>query len=120
MGNQELWLLQKPRKTKGPLSNLRPIILLSTLRRILACSMSRIKQNLDSNIPKKQAAYRQERSTADHIFARIQIIERTIYVKNESVYLFLLFQEIHDSYKLIFLLSFIFYGISYITYKKYF
>ena len=82
--------LQKPGKPKGPTSNLRPIILLSVLRKILAvCAMKRINSRLDSAIPMSQAAYRKNRSTTEHVFATKLIIERTIST-DETVYLFLL------------------------------
>ena len=44
--------LQKPGKSKGPPENLRPIILLSALRKILAiCMIWRIGDKIDSSIP---------------------------------------------------------------------
>ena len=56
--------LQKPNKVKGPPSNLRPIIPLSSLRKILAaCIPNRIKDRLKVEIPPLQAAYRPNRST---------------------------------------------------------
>ena len=43
--------LQKPGKEKGPPENLRPVILLSTLRKILAiCVIRRIRSKIDANI----------------------------------------------------------------------
>ena len=43
--------LQKPNKAKGLPSNLRPIILLSSLRKILvACVTNRIKDRLEAKI----------------------------------------------------------------------
>ena len=57
--------LEKPNKAKGLPSNLRPIILLSFLRKILAaCIPNRIKDRLKVEIPPLQAAYRPNRSTA--------------------------------------------------------
>ena len=83
--------LQKPGKPKGPTSNLRPIILSSVLRKILAvCIMKRINSRLDSAIPMSQAAYRKNRSTTEHVFATKLIIERTISSTDETVYLLLL------------------------------
>ena len=71
-----LCALQKPGKTKGPLENLRPIILLSVLRKILAvCVMNRIGSRIDAEIPPTQAAYRPGRSTTEHIFATKMVIE---------------------------------------------
>ena len=83
--------LQKPGKSRGPPANLRPIILLSNLRKILAaCMMKRIEHKIDKEIPITQAAYRQKRSTTEHIFSTKTVIERTISAKNETVYLILL------------------------------
>ena len=49
--------LQKPNKAKDPPSNLRPIILLSTLSKILAAyTTNRIKYRLEAEIPPSQAA----------------------------------------------------------------
>jgi len=54
--------LQKPGKAKGPPSNLRPIILLSSLRKILAaCIMKRTRERIDYEIPPSQAAYSAQR-----------------------------------------------------------
>ena len=51
--------LQEPNKAKAPPSNLRPIILVSSLRKILAaCIINRIKDKFDAEIPPSQAAYR--------------------------------------------------------------
>ena len=83
--------LQKPGKAKGPPANLRPIILLSPLRKILAsCIMSRIKSKIDKKIPSTQAAYRKDRSTTEQVFTCKLIAERTISAKNETVHLLLL------------------------------
>ena len=65
--------LEKPNKAKGQPSNLRPIILLSFLRKILAaCIPNRIKDRLKVEMPPLQAAYRPNRSTtarneSDHL-----------------------------------------------------
>ena len=83
--------LQKPNKAKGPPSNIRPIILLSSLRKILAaCIINRIRDRLDAEIPLSQAAYRSKRSTTEHVFTTKLIIEKTITSKNEAVHLILL------------------------------
>ena len=56
--------LEKSNKAKGSPSNLRPIILLSSLRKILAaCIPNRIKDRLKVEIPLLQAAYKPNRST---------------------------------------------------------
>ena len=60
-------------KAKGPPSNLRPIILLSSLRKILAaCIPNRMKDRLKVEITPSQATYRPNRSTtarneSDHL-----------------------------------------------------
>ena len=83
--------LQKPGKPKGPTSNLRQIILLSVLRKILAvCIKKRINSRLDSAIPMSQAAYRKNSSATEHVFATKLIIETTISSTDETVYLLLL------------------------------
>ena len=86
-----LCALQKPGKKKGPPENLRPIILLSILRKILAvCMMNRIGECIDNEIPPNQAAYRRGRSTTEHVLATKLVIERTISAKNETVHLLML------------------------------
>ena len=83
-----LHAIQKPGKTKGPPQNLRPIILLSVLRKVLAiCLMERINERIDKIIPLSQAAYRKGRSTTEHIFSTKLLIERTISSSNETIYL---------------------------------
>ena len=74
----------------GELSNLRPIMLLSTLRKILAIIMtSRIKDRIVKEIPPNQAAYRSGRSTTEHVFALKLAVERTLTSKDETLYLIL-------------------------------
>ena len=83
--------LQKPGKPKGPTLNLRAIILLLVLKKILAvCIMKRINSRLDSAIPTSQAPYPKNRSTTEHVFATKLIIEKTISSTDETVYLLLL------------------------------
>ena len=77
--------LQKPGKPKGPTSNFRPIILLSVFR-----IGKRINSRLESPIPISQAAYRENRSTTEHVFLTKLIVERTISSTDETVYLLLL------------------------------
>ena len=81
--------LQKPGKPKDPTENLRPIILLSVLRKILAvCLKKRIGERLDNEIPQSQAAYRKGRSTTEHVFGTKLITERTLTSKEEIIYLY--------------------------------
>ena len=50
--------LPKPGKPQGPHANLRAIILLSILRKILAiCMIKRIQEKIENRIPLSQAAY---------------------------------------------------------------
>ena len=93
--------LQKPNKEEGPPSNLRPIILLSSLRKIFTtCITSRIKDRLEAEIPPTQAAYRPNRSTNEHVFTSKLIIERTITARNESADPFMLdMSKAFDSFK---------------------
>ena len=72
--------IQNSGKTIGPPNNLRPIILLSVLRKILAfCLMERIGERIDNEIPPTQAACRKGRSTTEHVFSTKLVIERTTY-----------------------------------------
>ena len=62
--------LQKPGKSKEPVENTRPIILLSILRKILAtCLIKRISEKLNQKIPMTQAAYQKGRSTTEHVLS---------------------------------------------------
>ena len=71
--------LQKPGKKRGPAENLRPIILLSILRKILSIiMMKRMKTRIQNVIPKCQAAYQSGRSTTEQTFAMKVAAERTI------------------------------------------
>ena len=55
--------LPKPGKPKGPPANLRPIILLSILRKILTVALlQRIWTRLSTKIPKSQAAYQNKKA----------------------------------------------------------
>ena len=71
--------LPKPGKKQGPPSNLRPIILLSTLRKILAiCMIRRCWDRFKSKIPIEQAAYQEGRSTTEHVLAVKLMCEKAI------------------------------------------
>ena len=74
--------LQKLGKTKGPVTNLRPVILLPVIRKILA----RIKAKVDEYLPLSQSAYREKRSTGDIIWAYRWIIAKAQKVK-EKIYI---------------------------------
>ncbi len=71
--------LPKPGKKKGPPGNLRPIILLSMLRKILAiCMIRRTHTRLNHQIPISQAAYRNGRSTTELMFSLKVLAEKAI------------------------------------------
>ena len=72
-----LCALQKPGKKKGPTENLRPIVLFSVLRKITAiCLSTRLKDRIDNEIPISQAAYRNGRSTTEHVFSKKMLAQR--------------------------------------------
>ena len=72
--------LQKPPpKKKGPCENLRPIMLLSVIRKILTiCLIKRTWDRISSSIPYDQAAYQAGRSTTEQVFAAKVLIEKAI------------------------------------------
>jgi len=83
--------LPKPNKKKGPVGNLRPIILLSILRKILAiCLIRRIYDKLNEHIPVTQAAYRSGRSTTEHVFSMKIMAEKAITSQSYEVIILLL------------------------------
>ena len=61
--------IQKPGKQRGKAENIRPVILLSILQKLLAsCFIKRISDKINSMIPFSQAAYINGRSTTEHAF----------------------------------------------------
>ena len=83
--------LQKPGKPRGPVSNLRPIILLSMLRKVLAvCLLKRISDRVNDSIPMTQAAYRQGRNTTEHTFATKLLAEWASTSSDKSIHLLML------------------------------
>ena len=79
--------LQKPGKTKGPVTNLRPVILLPVIRKILSnVVLARIKPKVDEYLSLSQSAYREKRSTGDIIWAYRWIIAKAQKVK-EKIYI---------------------------------
>ena len=83
--------LQKPGKKKGPCSNLRPIILLSIIRKILAIAMCRrISDRLIQNIPKSQAAYQGGRGTTEQVFAMRTMAEKAIAAKDYKTHILMM------------------------------
>ena len=75
--------LPKPGKPKGPTKNLRPIILLSVLRKILAiCIIQRTFTRIREAIPVTQAAYSPGRNTTELVFAFKLLAEKAISSSN--------------------------------------
>ena len=71
--------------------NVRPIILLSVLRKILTITLiERCWERLKPHIPKSQAAYQSGRSTTEQVFAIKLIAEKAITSQNYEAFLLLL------------------------------
>ena len=69
LGKGVLILIQKPGKPKGPLTSVRPIVLLTTLRKTLSLVvLSRIAPKVDNYLSPSQSGFRRGRSTADVLF----------------------------------------------------
>ena len=83
--------VQKPGKKKGPPENLRPIILLSILRKILTIALlNRIWDRLATRIPKSQAAYQRGRSTTEQVLALKILIDKALISNDYDIYILLL------------------------------
>ena len=83
--------LPKPGKPKGPPSNLRPIILLSIIRKILTISMMRRTwDRMQHLIPLSQAAYQAGRSTTEQVFAVKALAEKAITSNDYTVHIIML------------------------------
>ena len=87
--------LQKPGKKKGPTGILRPIILLSVLRKILTiCLVDRTWNRIKQQTPQDQAAYQPGRGTTEQVFAVKLLCEKAIISQDYSFFLLL-----RDMYK---------------------
>ena len=83
--------LPKPGKKKGPPENLRPLILLSILRKILTIALlNRIWERLSEHIPKTQAAYQKGRGTTEQVLALKLLIDKAISSTDYDIYILLL------------------------------
>ena len=83
--------LQKPGKRKGPPSNLRPVILLSMIRKVLAiCLIRRIGKRVDNEIPPTQAAYRTGRGTTEQLLTIKLMAEKAATTPNYTTNLLLM------------------------------
>ena len=87
IGKGLLVALQKPGKPKGPVQNLRPIILLPILRKMISVILlQRTKPKVENFLSSSQSAYRPGRSTSDIVWAhrwllaKVQTVETKIYL----------------------------------------
>ena len=82
--------LSKPDKKVGPSEYIRPIMLLSMLRKILAiCMLRRSLHKMLKNLPPTHAAYQQGRSTAEMVFSFEVLAEKAIASEDWEVTLLL-------------------------------
>ncbi|MCP3927643.1 MAG: hypothetical protein GY705_00905, partial [Bacteroidetes bacterium] len=82
--------LQKAGKKCGPCENLRPIILLSILRKILAiCLLDRFLSRILRQLPSSQAAYQMNRSRTEQIFTFKLLIEKALTSQDYDLYILL-------------------------------
>ena len=73
------------------MKNLRPIMLLSVIRKILTiCLIKRTWDRISSSIPYNQAAYQAGRSTTEQVFAAKVLIEKAVTSSDYKLYMTLL------------------------------
>ena len=83
--------LVKDKNKQGPCKNLRPVILLTILRKILAISLiQRIGKKVEQHIPHSQAAYQKNRSTTEHVFTYKLLSEKAISSKSYTAHILLM------------------------------
>ena len=83
--------LQKPGKKRGPPGNIRPIILLSVLRKILTiCMLRRIWNRIEKQISIDQAAYQSGRGITEQVFSIKILAEKAVTSSNYELYLLLI------------------------------
>ena len=77
LGRGILNALPKPNKPKGPPKNLRPVILLPTIRKTVSnIARTRIKEKVDNYLSPSQSAFREKRSTSDAVWAHRWLVAR--------------------------------------------
>ena len=82
---------QKSGKKRYPCTNLRPIILLSAIRKTLAIYLiNRMGDNIMDNAPIPQAAYQHNWSTREHVFAFKILAERAFTTVNNTTHILLI------------------------------
>ena len=83
--------LPKPGKPKGPVKNLRPVILLSILRKILAIIVvDRTFKTIRKEINISQAAYSPGRSTTELVYTFRALIEQAVCAEDLNIHILLL------------------------------
>lgn len=83
--------LQKPGKKKGPTEHIRPIILLSLLRKITSiCMIRRTWNKIKTKIPLSQAAYQSGRSTTEQVYVLKAMAEKAVTSKNLNIHILML------------------------------
>ena len=83
--------LVKDKNKQGPCKNLRPVILLSMLRKILAlCLIERIGKKIEQHIPHSQTAYQKGRSTTEQVFVYKILAEKAISSKSYTAHILLM------------------------------
>ena len=83
--------LPKPGKKPGPPGHLRPIILLSVIRKILViCMIKRSNDKLLTKIPNTQAAFQQGRRTTEQVFSFKILAEKAISSEDYTITFLLL------------------------------
>ena len=73
--------LQKPGKKRGPVSNIKPVIPLSILRKRMAVCVGvigRIGEKINQQIPLSQAAYRSGRGTSEQVLTMRLMTEKAV------------------------------------------
>ena len=87
LGTGILLPIPKPKKTQGPVKNLRPITLLEVIRKIPSkIFMDRTEEKINKHLSQSQSAYRKCRSTTDAVWthrwmsAKTQIQDITIFI----------------------------------------
>ena len=87
LGKGELLPLPKPNKTKGPVTNLRPITLLQIIRKILSkIEVTRTEKAIDEFLPQSQCAYRKNKSTTEIIWAYRWILAKVQEEQNMEIH----------------------------------
>ncbi|GFR77850.1 reverse transcriptase (RNA-dependent DNA polymerase) [Elysia marginata] len=75
--------LQKPGKAKGLVTNLRPITLLNTLRKVLSLIvLNRTKHDINEYLSPSQSGFREGRSTSDIVWWSHRWLVSKTYVEN--------------------------------------